>query len=191
MVQFGLWKCGPVLVVLISKTVLAAELWNCPVVTLADIWICGIKQKGYVVFFSFHVSSTFSMKRAYLNENRAAENIFCAKWWRRLSAFESCGTCWPSSHWTGIFVCVADEKLLAFCVPAHVQCAAFPPAFTLINRILVKNFRGIWGAEKHAEVWISWCFPLCAAVIDETTIISWHFRRKHRDIYMLCFLKLL
>lgn len=47
---------GPVWVVLISKTVLAAELWNCPVlVTLTDIWICRIKQRVYVAFFSFHV----------------------------------------------------------------------------------------------------------------------------------------
>lgn len=191
MVQFGLWKCGPVLVVLMSKTVLAAELWNCPVVvTLADIWICGIKQRGCVVFFSFHVSSTFSMKRTYLNENRAAENIFCANWWRRLSAFESCGTCWPSSHWTRVFVCVADEKLLAFlCSSTRPVCCV--STFTLIDRILVEHFRGIWGAETHAWVWISWRFSPCAAVIHETTIISRHFRWKHRDIYMLCFLKLL
>lgn len=26
----------------------------------------------------------------------------------------SCGTCWPSSRWTGVFVCFADGKYLAF-----------------------------------------------------------------------------
>lgn len=31
----------------------------------------------------------------------------------------------PSSHWSGVFVCFADGKYLAFCVPARVDCAAF------------------------------------------------------------------